>query len=183
MVTQHMNCCATVLLRYYGYATVCIGHVTKEIPTCHNMFVLGNQVKSHKFTSWTLNHFRPVVGLRWRLICWRQGLCIPALYEVSLALRNFIWFLNTKRQLSDWFVWLWWGETMSQKNRGHHCPIVHPPGECEWRAVVLMIPAGDNSWLVYQSALAVLPAETSGNGRRSENFHRLWRVWTRDPYV
>jgi hypothetical protein len=32
-----MNCYATVLLRYYGYATVCIGHVTKEIPTCHNM--------------------------------------------------------------------------------------------------------------------------------------------------
>jgi hypothetical protein len=29
MKTQHMNCCATVLLRYYGNATGCIGHVTK----------------------------------------------------------------------------------------------------------------------------------------------------------
>jgi hypothetical protein len=31
-----MNCCATVLLRYYGNATGCIGHVTKENPICHN---------------------------------------------------------------------------------------------------------------------------------------------------
>jgi hypothetical protein len=30
-----MNCCATVLLRYYGNATGCIGHVTKENPICH----------------------------------------------------------------------------------------------------------------------------------------------------
>jgi hypothetical protein len=39
---------------------------------------------------------------------------------------------------------------------------------------VVMIPTGDNSWLVSQSSLAVLAAETSGvsgrNGRRSENF-------------
>jgi hypothetical protein len=39
---------------------------------------------------------------------------------------------------------------------------------------MMMIPAGDNSWLVHYSSLAVLPAETSGasrsNGRRSENF-------------
>jgi hypothetical protein len=38
----------------------------------------------------------------------------------------------------------------------------------------MMIMAGDNSLLVHQSSLAVLPAETSGesgrNGRRSENF-------------
>jgi hypothetical protein len=44
-----------------------------------------------------------------------------------------------------------------------------------WRAmVVMMMPAGDNSWLIHQSSLAVLPAETSGasrwNGRRRENF-------------
>jgi hypothetical protein len=32
-----MNCCATVLLRYYGNATGCIGHVTKENPICHNI--------------------------------------------------------------------------------------------------------------------------------------------------
>jgi hypothetical protein len=33
-----MNCCVTVLLRYYGNATGCIGHVTKENPICHNIF-------------------------------------------------------------------------------------------------------------------------------------------------
>jgi hypothetical protein len=37
METQHMNCCATVLIRYYGNATGCIGHVTKENPICHNI--------------------------------------------------------------------------------------------------------------------------------------------------
>jgi hypothetical protein len=54
-------------------------------------------------------------------------------------------------------------------------PIVHPPGDMwAWRAMVMMLPPGDNSWLVHQSSLTVLPAETSGksrrNGRRSENF-------------
>jgi hypothetical protein len=54
-------------------------------------------------------------------------------------------------------------------------PIVHPPGDMlSWSAMVMMTPAGDNSWLVHQSSLAVLPADTSGtsrkNGRRSENF-------------
>jgi hypothetical protein len=54
-------------------------------------------------------------------------------------------------------------------------PIVHPPGDISiWRAMVVMMPAGYNSWLVNLSSLAVLPAETSGesrrNGRRSENF-------------
>jgi hypothetical protein len=32
-----MNCCTTVLLRYYGNTTGCIGHVTKENPICHNI--------------------------------------------------------------------------------------------------------------------------------------------------
>jgi hypothetical protein len=66
------------------------------------------------------------------------------------------------------------GLRLTSQNRCHHWPVVHPPGECEWRAVVAMMPAGDNSWLVYQSSLAVLPAETSRasrrNGRRNENF-------------
>jgi hypothetical protein len=70
------------------------------------------------------------------------------------------------------FDWLWWGETMSQ-NHGHH-----PQSDIwAWRTMVMMMmmmPAGDNSWLVHQSYLAVLPAETSGasrrNGWRSENF-------------
>jgi hypothetical protein len=34
-----MNCCATVLLRYYGNATGCIGHVTKENPICHHIYI------------------------------------------------------------------------------------------------------------------------------------------------
>jgi hypothetical protein len=54
-------------------------------------------------------------------------------------------------------------------------PIVHPPGDMwAWSAMVMMMSAGDNSWLVHQSSLAVLSAETSEarrrNGRRSENF-------------
>jgi hypothetical protein len=64
---------------------------------------------------------------------------------------------------------------LKSQNPGHHWPIVHPSGKCEWRAVVMMmVRAGNNSWLVYQSSLAVLLAETSGanrrNGRWSENF-------------
>jgi hypothetical protein len=62
---------------------------------------------------------------------------------------------------------------MSQ-NRGYNSPFVHPLGECEWGVVVVMTPTGDNSWLVYQSLLAVLPTETSAasrrDGRRNENF-------------
>jgi hypothetical protein len=73
---------------------------------------------------------------------------------------------------SPYLDWLFWGESMS-KNRSHHWPIVHSLGVCEW-SVVVMMQSGDNSWLVYQSSLEVLPAETSGasrrNGRRSENF-------------
>jgi hypothetical protein len=55
-------------------------------------------------------------------------------------------------------------------------PIVHPPSDMwVWRTmVVVMMPAGDNSWLVHQSSLAILSGQTSGasrrNGRRSENF-------------
>jgi hypothetical protein len=55
-------------------------------------------------------------------------------------------------------------------------PIVHHLGDTSmwgWKTMVMM-PAGVNSWLVHQSSLAVLPAETSGairrNERRSENF-------------
>jgi AMMECR1 domain-containing protein len=38
MEMQQTHCHATVLLRYYGNATGCIGHVTKENPICHNIF-------------------------------------------------------------------------------------------------------------------------------------------------
>jgi hypothetical protein len=71
--------------------------------------------------------------------------------------------------------WLWWVETMSQ-NCGHQRAYFSPLGDMwAWRAIMMiMMPAWDNSWLVHQSSLAVLPAETSGestrNGRSSENF-------------
>jgi hypothetical protein len=55
-------------------------------------------------------------------------------------------------------------------------PIVHLPGDMwAWRAIVMMMvmPVGNKSWLVHQSSLTVLLAETSGasrrNGRRIEN--------------
>jgi hypothetical protein len=52
--------------------------------------------------------------------------------------------------------------------------LVIPPGDkLAWSAMVTMS-AGNNSWLLHQSSLTVLPAETSAarkrNGRRSENF-------------
>jgi hypothetical protein len=72
----------------------------------------------------------------------------------------------------DWLI-DYDGVRLTSQNGGHHWPIVRPPRVCEWRAVVMML-AGENSRLVYQSSLAVLPAETSGasrrNGRRNENF-------------
>jgi hypothetical protein len=74
--------------------------------------------------------------------------------------------------LIDWLIMMGWDWRLrTAKTNG---PIFHPPRDYEWNAVVMMMQAEDNFWLVYQSSLAVLPAETSGpsrrNGRRSENF-------------
>jgi hypothetical protein len=69
--------------------------------------------------------------------------------------------------------WLWWGETVSQI-WGQQRAYCSSPWVImwAWRAMVMMMmPAGDNSWLVHQNSLAVIPAETSGvswSGR--ENF-------------
>jgi hypothetical protein len=70
--------------------------------------------------------------------------------------------------------WLWWGETMSQ-NCGHqpvYCSSSASYASMESHGMMML--AGDNAWLVYQSSMAVIPAETSGasrrNGRRSGNF-------------
>jgi hypothetical protein len=63
----------------------------------------------------------------------------------------------------DWLI-DYDGVRQTAQNQGHHWPIVQSPGECEWRAVVMLMPAGDNSWLVYQSSLAVLQAETPRPG-------------------
>jgi hypothetical protein len=77
---------------------------------------------------------------------------------------------------NNWFIYHDGGETICLRTAASKGPIVYPPGDM-WacRAIVMMMmPAGYNSWLVHQSSLAVLPAETSGasrrNGRRSENF-------------
>jgi hypothetical protein len=76
--------------------------------------------------------------------------------------------------LSDWLI-DYDGVRLCLKTAATNGPIVHHPGDM-WtcRATVMMMPAWDNSWSVYQSSLAVIPAETFGasrrNERRSENF-------------
>jgi hypothetical protein len=57
------------------------------------------------------------------------------------------------------------------------------------RAIVMMMPAGDNSWLVHQCSLAVIPEDISGasrrNGQRSENFayqYRKYLKWSLTCY-
>jgi hypothetical protein len=37
------------------------------------------------------------------------------------------------------------GVRLVSQNRCYHWLIVHRPGESEWRAMVMMMPAGDNS--------------------------------------
>jgi hypothetical protein len=87
-------------------------------------------------------------------------------YEMYLSLSAY----------TDWLIMMAWDCLRTAAING---PAVHPPGDMwkdmwTWRAMAVMMLAGDNSWLIYQSSLAVLPAETSGasrrNGRRSENF-------------
>jgi hypothetical protein len=88
--------------------------------------------------------------------------------------------LTGRVSIAPWLIdrlidWLWWCEILSQ-NCGHQRPIIHPAGDI-WACrvmvvkIMMMMPAGDNSWLVHQSSLAVLPSEKSRrNGRRRENF-------------
>jgi hypothetical protein len=84
--------------------------------------------------------------------------------------------------LFDWLIdWLinYDGVRLCLRTAATNWPILHPPVDMwAWRTrvmiIMIMMPAGNNSWLVHQSYLAVLPVETSGasrrNGRRSENF-------------
>jgi hypothetical protein len=37
------------------------------------------------------------------------------------------------------------GASLTSQNHCHPCPIVYTPDECEWRVVVMIMPAGDNS--------------------------------------
>jgi hypothetical protein len=75
---------------------------------------------------------------------------------------------------SDWLIDYDWVR-LCLRIAATNVPIVHPPGDIwAWRAMVMMMPSGDNSWPVHQNSLSVLPAEISRasrrNGRRSENF-------------
>jgi hypothetical protein len=68
-------------------------------------------------------------------------------------------------------------------------PIVHPQGDIRtWRAMtMMMMPLGENSWLVHQSSLAVIPVETFGasrrNGRRIENFVSQYLKYLKGSYT
>jgi hypothetical protein len=81
---------------------------------------------------------------------------------------------RSSMRVHGWLITM--GVRLTPQNRGHHWPIVHPPGECEWRAVVMMMPAGDNSWSVYQSSLAVLSVKTSVASRRNGQRMRILRI-------
>jgi hypothetical protein len=81
---------------------------------------------------------------------------------------------NYMYQLLYWLITM--GLRLCVRTVATNGPIVHLPGDrWAWSAMVMMMRAGNYSWLVHQSSLAVLPAETSGacrrNGRSSENFH------------
>jgi hypothetical protein len=99
------------------------------------------------------------------------------LYFVAVVLRVDVDYMSDYQCLrvstlyNDWLIMKRWDCLITADTNG---PIAHPPGDTwAWRAMVMMMPAGDNSWLVH-SSLEVLPAEASGasrrNGRRSENF-------------
>jgi hypothetical protein len=83
--------------------------------------------------------------------------------------------------------WLRWSETVSQ-NCGHQRAYLSSPGRyVSIESHGVMMPAGDNSWLIHQSSLAVLPAETSGagrrKGRRSENFAYRYLKYLKESFT
>jgi hypothetical protein len=78
-----------------------------------------------------------------------------------------------KMSFHFWLLFDWLndfdGVTLCLRTAVTNGPIVHLPGDTwAWRAMMMIMPAGDNSWLVHQSSVAVLPAETSGTSRRNE---------------
>jgi hypothetical protein len=105
---------------------------------------------------------------------WLYLLFLPLLLLLLLAYRRKIHDLSrfTFDVLVDWLIdWLWCIET----------GVSEPPpslAHCSSPGWMWVEGRGDdnrdNSWLVYQSSLVVLPTEASGasrrNGRRNENF-------------
>jgi hypothetical protein len=91
-----------------------------------------------------------------------ETLCI-FLYVTGCSLLTF----------NDWLI-DYVGEVRYISTVATNGPIFHPPGDrWAWRAMEIMVPTREN-WLVHQSSLAVIPAETSGarrrNWRMSKNF-------------
>jgi hypothetical protein len=98
---------------------------------------------------------------------------LELMYRLNLVVPDSRWFHVASHKFCLMIDCLWWGETVSQ-NCGHQWACCSSPGDMwAWRAMVMMILAGDDSWLIHQSSLAALPAETSGASRRngwSEDF-------------
>jgi hypothetical protein len=79
---------------------------------------------------------------------------------------------NSLKYTIDLLITMGWDYLTTTATTG---PVVYSQGDM-WtcRAMVKIVPAGDNPWLVYQTFLEVLPADISGeswrNGLRSEDF-------------
>jgi hypothetical protein len=73
----------------------------------------------------------------------------------------------------------YYDEARMSQNCGHQRAYCSSPGDMwAWKAMVIIMPAGDNFWLVNQSSLAVPLAETSGRWR--ENFaHQYLKYFKR----
>jgi hypothetical protein len=83
------------------------------------------------------------------------------------------WNANTCLYNKDWLLIDYGGVRLCLRTVATNGSIVHLPGGMWARSAIVIMPAGDNSWLVHQSSVAVLPAETCGvsrrNGQRSDN--------------
>jgi hypothetical protein len=69
---------------------------------------------------------------------------------------------------SNWFIMI--GDYIYIRTAATNWPIFHPASNMwAWTAMIMMMPTGNNSWLVHESSLTVHPAESAGTSR-SENF-------------
>jgi hypothetical protein len=143
---------------------------TRNISTLHAVPVLRTVLRGGRWPSWTvIEKYETCISVgHWRN--WEQHGDRLKWWRIN-ASKLFCDSVHLYPPLIDW---LWWGETCL-RTAVTNGPVVHPSSDMwAWRAMVMMMmPAADNSWLVLQSSLAVLPAESSGetrrNGRRNEN--------------
>jgi hypothetical protein len=74
--------------------------------------------------------------------------------------------------LIDWLRQ--WGETCL--NQGHQRAYCSFPGDMwSWRSMVMIMPAKKKNWLIHQSSLAILPAESSGS--KKEEWMKEWELF------